>query len=903
MLLSRMQIDTSPGKQFFHRLAYCLVLLFFTAAVFSPAKCEATNRKNEGKIIFFPIKITYTENNNNFTKDVDTIFSKAFRKTGIEILERIKAESLADYKGSWPPPTPLLEQIARKTGANVIITGNLILLGDQISCEMKIFDTSSPEYPELITNQGEGLENLPQTINGVADLILGFTDTKNRVISIRPKGNNRIDSGKILRHITTKVGTPFNPLQLREDLKAIHKMGYFEDVQIETEDSSEGKIITFTVVEKPVIDSLIIEGAEELDDEVKEIITIEEKSILNEAKINETVEILKAFYKSKGYYDADIKSSITFPTPGNAVVKFDIDEKEKVHIKKIIFSGNVTFDDQELEDVIKTKEHWFMSWLTSAGVIKPDQIRQDASRIGAFYHNNGFLEVKVGDPEITETNGTIEVTFEIEEGPRFLVGTVGLEGELPDEKEKLLKLLKIRKNKFISGKILREDKNRIYNFYAQKGYADAEIDIIMRKSTSGKRIDVVFGIEKKELVYINRITITGNTKTRDNVIRRDLTLKEGSIFNTNAKASSGRALERLSFFDSVNITVTKTDDESSTVDVNIDIEEKNTGSFSVGVGYSSVDKLVFSGQISQNNFLGRGDTLSLNASLSESSSKYKVAYTNPRFNDSRLSTGFEVFNTERKYDDYTKESVGGAIKIGYPLWEKIRLYGTYSYIDTDLTNVSENASYVIQQSVNIHVTSAIKFSLVRDTRNRRYGATDGSRNLLSVKYAGGPFSGDAQFTKVEASSSWYFPLPGNTSFHIKGAAGQVFENEDDKLPVYERFYLGGLRTIRGFEYGKISPRDPETNERIGGEKMWYSNVEFIFPLVKKQGLNGVIFYDMGKIFDDDKDWEFDDPKKAAGVEIRWLSPVGPLRLVWGFNLDPADDEDDSVWDFTVGGTF
>jgi outer membrane protein insertion porin family len=309
------------------------------------------------------------------------------------------------------------------------------------------------------------------------------------------------------------------------------------------------------------------------------------------------------------------------------------------------------------------------------------------------------------------------------------------------------------------------------------------------------------------------------------------------------------------------------------------------------------------GQIAENNFLGRGDTLSFNANLSGSSSRYNLGYTNPHLNDSALSWGLDLFSIEREYDDYTKESKGGGIRIGYPIFGKWRVYGNYSFTDTDLSDVQPTASRIIRDSVDLHITSAIKFSLVRDTRNRLYVASEGSRNVVSVKYGGGPLGGDAQFTKVEGSSGWYFPIPFKSVFHIEGSVGQVFENEPDKLPVYERFYLGGLSSVRGFEFGKISPLD--NGDRIGGDKMWYTNTEVIFPLLETQGLHGLVFYDAGQVMNDDENWgdATDNIKNAVGVGIQWLSPMGPLSVVWGFNLDPRDDEDDSVWDFSVGGTF
>jgi outer membrane protein insertion porin family len=258
---------------------------------------------------------------------------------------------------------------------------------------------------------------------------------------------------------------------------------------------------------------------------------------------------------------------------------------------------------------------------------------------------------------------------------------------------------------------------------------------------------------------------------------------------------------------------------------------------------------------------------------------------------------------EREYNDYTKDSQGGVLSFGYPVWEEWRGFGSYAFTDTNLSDIADDASFIIRNSVDIHVTSAVKFSLQRDSRNKRFGATKGSRHNVSVEYAGGPLGGDSQFTKLEGSTAWYFPLFWSTVFHFHGAAGQAFENEDNALPVYERFYLGGLRTVRGFDYGDISPIDPATGDRIGGDKMWYTNFEYIFPVLADQGINGVLFFDLGNVFNDDEDWGFDNYKKSVGVGVRWFSPIGPLRLEWGYNLDPEPDEDDSVWDFSIGGVF
>ncbi len=865
-----------------------------------------TTEAKDHRSAFLPLNIVGRTNTTELAATVDNHLQQAFSNSDIHFIPREKATEIVDYTGTWPPKVTTLTEIADKYSLDTIAVGNLTVLGKKLSIDVKVFDTLAPEQSTFYYQTADSFAQLEEALDRISRDILRHSQKEFLIASIAPVGNKRIDSGAILQKISTKQGDIYNPTALRNDLKAIYKMGYFNDVQIDVSDTPKGKKIIFNVIEKPVIQSVIFEGIDELkEDDVKDAADIKPHFILNPSKIALARQTITQLYKTKGFYNSKVSSKITYPNDSGAVVRFTIDEGEKIYIKEISFEGNRTFDDDTLRDQMETGEKWFLSWLTESGLLDMNKIHQDAQRIVAFYNNHGFLEAKIGSPEITQKGEWLYLKFIIEEGPRFKVGTVDISGDLIDTKEKLLDLLSIRDAKFLSRQVLRDDILKLTDHYAESGYAFANIRPETRKSPDGKRIDVNFIIKKGNLVYIDRITIKGNTRTRDNVIRRELRITEGGVFNSKALRKSTQALQRLSYFEEVNITPEPAIDRDR-MNVIIEVKEKSTGTFSIGAGYSSADKLIFMGTISENNFLGRGDTLALSANVSSTSSRFNLSYTNPHLNDSALSWGTDLFSTSREYDDYTKDSKGGGIRIGYPIFEKFRLYGNYSYADTDLTKVSDNASYVIRKSVNLHVTSALKFSLVRNTKNRRFAASEGSRNALSIKYAGGPLGGDSQFTKVEGSSSYYFPLfSTKIVLHLKGSFGQVFENETDKLPVYERFYLGGLNSIRGFKYGKISPIDISSNDRIGGDKMWYTNTELIFPLLEEQGVMGVVFFDAGRVYNNNENWDDnnDSIKKAAGLGLRWLSPMGPLRIVWGYNLDPLPDEKESVWDFSVGGTF
>lgn len=854
---------------------------------------------------FLPLQINSPGDRETLAERADQDLAAALAATEFFLIPRSEAKKLADYQGSWPPPASKLQDVAEKRGAENLAAGNLTVIGNQISIDIKLFDLLAPENPTFYFKTTDSIDTLRESLIMLVDEIQSFIDRDFRIAGIAPEGNTRIDSGAILRKIETKVGDAYDQAQLRNDLKSIYRMGYFNDVQIDVTDTPKGKQVIFRVVEKPVIKSVVFDGIEELKEEdIRAAANIKEHFILNPPKITVAEEAIRQLYKTKGFYNSQVDSEISYPDAQGAVVRFTIDEGKKIYIKEITVEGNEAFDDDDLLDQIETGEKWILSWLTESGLLDMNKIQQDAGRIVAFYNDNGFLEAKIGDPEIRQEKEWLYIKFVVEEGPRFRVGTVDFAGDLLGEKDDLLDLINIRSKTYLSRQVIRDDILKLTDHYAEVGYAFASIRPDIKKAPAGNRMDITYRINKGNLVYIDRITIKGNNRTRDNVIRRELRVAEGGVFDSSALRKSTQALQRLQFFEEVNVTPEPSLDPDR-MNVIVEVKERSTGSFSIGAGYSSVDNLILMGQITENNFLGRGDNLSLSANVSGKSARYNLGYTNPHLNDSAFSWGLDLFNTEREYDDYTKDSIGGGIRVGYPIFGKWRVYGNYSYTDTDLTDVSEDASFVIRNSVDIHVTSAVKVSMVRDTRNRKFGATDGSRNVASVKYAGGPLGGDAEFTKVEGSTSWYFPMPLKTTFHVKGAAGQVFENETGQLPVYERFYLGGMNSVRGFEYGKISPIDPETGERIGGDKMWYANTEIIFPLLETQGVSGLVFYDAGQVLNDDEDWfQFNETiKQAVGLGIRWLSPMGPLQAVWGYNLDPLVDEDTSVWDFSVGGSF
>ncbi len=872
-----------------------------------PLAGEAFGAGPEPNTVMVPPRINAQAGVEQLLALSDKTLLEVVQSKGLVMLPREEIQQKLGYD-QWPPKAEALKPLIASPAINYVAVGSITKLGEQLSLDFVVYDifgNNPPKfYYQVSKNEAELQKSLTQMVND----ILSHTGQYFLIQSIGVAGNTRIDSGAIMRQVKSQAGERYAPELLRADLKNIFQMGYFDDVQILVVDTEKGKDITFQLTEKAVIGQVLINGEQELDEkDVKEVVSIAPNTIINTKEVQASVENIRKLYKDKGFYRTNVAAKLNYATPDKVNVTFDIEEGVKMYIKDIRFVGNKAFTAKELRKEMTTSEKGLLSWFTESGKLKRDLLEQDRSRIGALYHNSGYIEARISEPVITDEGEWLYVTFDVQEGDRYRVGTIEIEGDIVGDKNDLFSLVELSKEKFFSRKILRDDVLRLTDHYAEKGYAFAEVEPKPSKNEEDKRMDLTLKIAQGHLVHINRINIKGNTRTRDKVIRREMQVKEGGLLDASAVRKSSERLQRLDFFEEVNVTPEPTVQEDL-MDVVVEVKEKATGTFSIGAGYSSVDNLMFMGEVRENNFLGKGQRLSLQANVSSRSNRYNFSFTEPHLNDTKLLFGYDLYNWSREYDDYTKDSTGAALRFAYPIWNKWNLGWGYGFDDTKMTDVLEyNTSPSIEESMLVETTSFVRLGLTKDTRNKLTDASKGWLTTYSIKHAGGPLGGDSAFTKYEATSGWYYPLWWETTFHVKGSIGYAVENEDGKLPVYEKFYLGGLNTIRGFDSGKISPlelnNDGVTYSKIGGEKMWYGNLEWIFPIVKEIGLKGLVFFDLGNVYTDSETWDIADLRYSTGLGFRWLSPMGPLRLEWGWNLDPEEGEKQGVWDFSIGGTF
>lgn len=855
--------------------------------------------------IFLPLRINAADTADKLADATDRLLEEAVKAQGYTLIGRPTAVAKLSYRDQdWPPTFTGVKPLLPKEFRDYLVTGSLTKLGERLSLDLTVQQLSDPTASRNLYKELDSPADLGGALTELTGQVKAFINRQLYVAAINISGNTRIDSGAIRQRITSKIGDPYNLAALRKDLKEIFRMGYFSDIQIDATESPSGWEVTFQVVEKEIINKINITGFKaKREEDIRAAIKVKSSSIINETEITTSVANIRNLYRDDGYYECQVTVERHQAGHARMDLTFNVSEGSKVFIKEIHFTGNASFPNGKLADSITTSEKGLLSFVTDTGLLNRKKLEDDAARLGSFYHNNGFIDAKVGEPEVVQKGEWFYVYFNIEEGERYQCGSIELAGDLVVSKAELLKLVELGQEKYFNRKVLRDDIMRLTDLYADKGYAFAEIDPKIDKDPLKKQINLILQINQGKLIHINRINIKGNTRTRDKIIRREIELEENGIFNASQLKASHQQLQRIEYFEDVNISPEPTVDDTK-LNLNVEVKEKPTGKFSIGAGYSSVDHLTFMGEVSENNLFGRGQRLAFQANISGSANQFNLDFTEPHIYDSKLLVGFNVYRWKREYDEYTKNSSGAAARVGYPLWDKLMGNLSYGYDNTTLESVNlAIASQDIIDSIDYHITSAVKLGLSMDTRDRQYAAHTGSDNTLTIKYAGGQLGGDNSFTKLEAMSSWFLPVSKTTTFHPLLSIGQIFGNSEGHLPVFEKFYLGGINTIRAFDNGKISPIDPRTGNRIGGDKMWYANLEYIFPIVKEQGLMGVVFYDIGNVYDSNQVWTFSQFKHSTGAGIRWLSPMGPLRLEWGYNLDPLPDEDTSNWEFSIGGNF
>ena len=722
--------------------------------------------------------------------------------------------------------------------------------------------------------------------------------------SVKIQGNKRIDESTILFYIKSKPGTTLSKKQVREDIEQIYSLGQFKDIRVETRETLKGLEVEFFVVEIPSIGDVEIVGNDKVDaNDIREKIGLKRGATFNEHLILESNEEVLKLYHEKGYFFVEV--DIDHSSKENLVnVTIRVKEGEKVKIEKVRFSGNKAFKDKELRGQMETQERTWYSFLDDSGVYQKDILKLDMFRIEGFYHDNGFLRVKVLEPriDINKRAREVHITIPVEEGPQFRVKTLKASGDDTISPDEIQKSIQTKVGAIYNVSLLREDILTITDLYSQKGYAYAEANPVSKLNDEDRTVDLSIEVDKGKKVYVGNIEILGNIKTRDNVIRREFRLKEGELFDGSKLKRSKQRLNNLNFFEDVKIDTHRGQDPDL-IDVLTTVTERPTGSFSVGAGFSSVENLIFNTSIAQDNLFGNGQRLSLSAQLSSIRSDFNLSFTEPRLLDSEISLGVDLFNQDQDYLSFDSQSTGGGIRLGKNISEYDSVGLRYRYENVEVTGLAaaDETEFFKNET---RVTSRIAPTYVHDSRDNFLNPSKGWRHVVGFELAG---LGGAKFTKSSYEVTYYHPLWGKLVGAAHGRVNYAEGYGGEDVPGFERYFMGGPTSLRGFTIEDVGPKDSD-GDPIGGNQSLLVNLELQYPFTKS--FRGFVFYDRGNVYGGGfntsktaKDFDLGEMRSSVGAGIRFISPFGPLGFAYGVKLDKQTGEEAAEFHFSAGSAF
>ncbi len=767
-----------------------------------------------------------------------------------------------------------------------------------------------------------------------------------RIAAVEVEGNRRVEADAV-RAAVSKVGAVLDPKRVSADVRALMKLGFFEDVVAEVKGPPAHPVLVFRVKERPTVKEATIVGNDELSkDDLKDTVEVKPYSVLDLVAVKKDVKKIQEKYVEKGYFLAEVTWKLEELPDNQVAVRYVVNERAKVLVKQIRFLGNKRIGDETLKAAMLTQEGGLLSIFNSAGTYREDMFQRDLAVLSGVYLDQGYINAKLGKPSmaLSPDKRELYIAIPIEEGEQYTIGKLGFSGQLLDQEPRLKKLLQSRSGELFSRSRIGADLFAVGDVYKDLGYAYANITPLTSLDPEKRIVDVDFEVQPGLKCRFERIDIVGNDKTRDKVVRRELRIYEGETYGSTAIKTSKARVTALGFFESVEISTAKGSADDLIV-ATVTIKEKATGSFQLGAGYSSYENFILTGQVAQQNFLGWGQTLSLNVQWSSIRQLGQVQFVEPYFLDTKWTFAFDVYATEGYYSTFNRRAVGGNMTWGYelnglaPWWsfadrlEDMRVFATYK---NEYVSVTGNGlSSGLADSIRSGTTSSLTLAWQWDKRDNRLFPTAGFFASASAELAPPLLAPSAVFgqqvnlfTRYSLDLRGYQPVALGIVARAKLTVG-VIRSWDPTEPVSisERYYMGGINSVRGYRFLSISPTTaapcdstaPQFSQTcdvaIGGNKQVILNAELEFPLAASAGIKGVLFGDAGNVFLPGywKDVSASPPPlslyKSVGFGFRWTSPIGPLRFEWGFPLDRRKDRtgayiDKSVdFQFTIGNFF
>ncbi|MGE3260565.1 MAG: outer membrane protein assembly factor BamA [Bacteriovoracia bacterium] len=723
-----------------------------------------------------------------------------------------------------------------------------------------------------------------------------------RIQKIEIKGNLKIDREAILEKIGSSTGKDLSEEQVRKDIAAIHKLGYFDEIKVDF----EAGVLTYIVKERPAIYRIVFFGNDAVStDDLKNTLTVKTYDIYDENLVRESVRKLTKYYEDKGYYLAKVDYSIR-PVKDKDMVEllFRVREYDKVKIRKITFLGNTAFTDDQLKRTLRnTSEGGFFSWATSSGNFKELDFKNDLQYLQYWYLNEGYVRFRHDPPIVTvsEDKKWVYITIKVQEGQLYKMGTLDFGGDLLFPKDELFNTVTLKSGDTFSISKRNADILALTEKYQDLGYANVNVVPNIDVHDDSLTVNTSYEFEKGTLVRFGRITVKGNSKTRDKVIRRELKIREGELYSGSGMRISKENVERLGFFDqeSVQIQTKSPAGRPDIMDVEVNVKERPTGQFQLGAGYATTTKFFFTTQISESNFMGKGQDLRFQTQLSKQkyNRSFRLSFTDPYAFDSLWSAGgsvsYELQDIPGRYVEFRR---GAQLNLGHPVEEYTRLYVGYRIERIMLLNASTEIAETIERENG--TISSVSTTLVNDRRNDRLITTAGHYLSISEEFAG--LGGNRNFLRSIGDARWYHKVIGELTFRTKAEVGSIWNYATLPVQSTEKFILGGPNNLRGYSPYSVGVEKTDRRGRRYTDGGMYDLIymaELEYPIAREIGLKAVAFFDAGDANDTFKM----SLKRDYGWGIRWFSPLGPLRFEWGYPLN--GDNKDAQFNFMIGPPF
>lgn len=725
--------------------------------------------------------------------------------------------------------------------------------------------------------------------------------------NVTVRGNQRVESQTVLAYLNLEAGQSYTAQDINAAMKRLFDTGFFSDVRVQRDNGT----LIVQVVENPVVNRVAFEGNDQIDDKDLEAeVVLRSRSIYTRTQVQSDVKRLLDIYRSNGRYSATITPKVIPLEQSRVNLVYEITEGPVTQIDKVSFIGNEHFSDETLRDVVRSEEHSWYKFFSSDDKYDPDRMLYDQELLRRFYVSQGYadFQVKSALTELTPDKQGFYLTFTVEEGARYNFGTVKIDNRLTGvDTTKLEEQVLTEAGKRFNANQVEDTVDSMVQVLGDQGFAFVDVSPELDRDTEKNTIDLTYVINEGPRVYVERINIEGNSRTLDEVVRREFRLAEGDAYNTSKLRRSEQRINNLGYFKGVKIEEKRGSSDDKVV-IDTEVEEQSTGELSFGVGFSTVDGPLADIGLREKNLLGRGQELRARAMVATERQQFDLGFTEPYFLGRDIAAGFDVFRIQqdlRQESSFDRETTGFTLRMNYALSERLRHTVNYTLRENSVSNVQANASRFIRDQEGTTVTSSVGQSLIFDSRNNRFDPTEGWYVRMSQEYAG--LGGDANFLRHEARAEYFYPIAKQWTVQLLGLGGHVLGIGED-VRIQDRFFIGG-REIRGFNNAGIGPRDSTTSDALGGNVYYAGTAELRFPLglPSEMGFSGAAFTDFGSLWDVDDNGpevvENKDMRVSAGVGIAWTSPFGPIRIDFSKAIASQEEDEDELIRFNFGTRF